>query len=104
MLSAAVRLRGTGRAELPESMVKFEGFGDYLRVVSFSKIRPTTLNLNAVLRLESRGIDRSILERAQRKWSQMGFDSSDTSYLLDAPSSVVESCPVRRQAALGDLG
>ena len=31
-------------------------------------------------------------------WSQMGFDSSDTSYLLDAPSSVVESCPVRGKA------
>ncbi|CAE6944635.1 RDR2 [Symbiodinium sp. CCMP2456] len=58
MLLGTKRLAGTGSVEVPENMLKFgpKTFGaEQLSVVSFSRVRPTSLGLDAVLRLEACG-------------------------------------------------
>ncbi|CAE7763044.1 unnamed protein product, partial [Symbiodinium pilosum] len=64
MLLSSVRLEGTGVVELPRNMLKFgpETFSrEQLAVLSFSKIRPTSLSLDTVLRLEACECDAAVL-------------------------------------------
>ncbi|CAE7866364.1 RDR1 [Symbiodinium necroappetens] len=58
MLLRSKRLAATGRVEVPENMLKFGPTTfdtEQLSVVSFSRVRPTSLGLDVVLRLEACG-------------------------------------------------
>lgn len=68
MLLGVERLRGTRRVEVTRTSLKFGGFGSELGVVTFSTIRPSALNLDTILQLEARGIDRAVFVDAQRHW------------------------------------
>lgn len=56
----------TGSARVPRGMVKFDGFGQSLRIISFSVVRPTALGISTALRLEARGVPREVFVEAQR--------------------------------------
>lgn len=70
MLLGSPRLQGTRRVEVPENMLKFGAWpfeGEHLHVLNFSRIRPTTLGRDIVLRLEACGCDVSVFVDEQQR-------------------------------------
>ena len=70
MLISSPRLRGSKKIEVPESMLKFgsKNFsGEHLSVLSFSRIRPTSIGLDVILRLEAGGCDGNVMLEAQKR-------------------------------------
>lgn len=71
MLLGSPRLQGTRRVEVPENMLKFGAWpfeGEHLHVLNFSRIRPTTLGRDIVLRLEACGCDVSVFVDEQQRY------------------------------------
>ena len=67
MASSSERLCGTGYVVINSPVGRFDGDGPCLRVISFSAIRPTSLSLNTVLRLEARGIRAEVFGERQEE-------------------------------------
>jgi len=68
MLVAVEWLRGTRCIQVPRCMMKFEDpndFGPELGAICFSKVRPASLSLDAIIRFEARGVDRAVFVKAQ---------------------------------------
>lgn len=71
MLLGSPRLQGTRKVVVPESMKKFGSWtftGEHLHVLNFSRIRPTTLGRDAVLRLEACGCDANVFVEEQQRY------------------------------------
>ena len=71
MLLGSPRLQGTRRVEVPQSMLKFGAWpfeGEHLHVLNFSRVRPTTLGRDIVLRLEACGCDASVFVEEQQRY------------------------------------
>ncbi|CAK9078719.1 RNA-dependent RNA polymerase 1 (AtRDRP1) (RNA-directed RNA polymerase 1) [Durusdinium trenchii] len=71
MLLGSKRLQGTRKLVVPRSMLKFGGAEfsqEHLSVLNFSKIRPTSLGQNVILRLEACGCDPKVLVEEQKRF------------------------------------
>ncbi|OLQ09790.1 hypothetical protein AK812_SmicGene6567 [Symbiodinium microadriaticum] len=82
MLLRSKRLAATGRVEVPENMLKFGPTtfdAEQLSVVSFSRVRPTSLGLDVVLRLEACGCnaDTFLKQHQQRLNKIIGMRQED---------------------------
>ena len=70
MLIASPRLKGSRKVEVPETMLKF-GATDFsqecLSVLSFSRVRPTSLGLDVILRLEAAQCDMKALVQGHKR-------------------------------------
>ncbi|CAJ1452585.1 unnamed protein product [Effrenium voratum] len=71
MLIASPRLKGSRKVEVPETMLKF-GATDFsqecLSVLSFSRVRPTSLGLDVILRLEAAQCDMKALVQGHKRY------------------------------------
>ena len=71
MLIGSKRLQGSGRVEVPRNMRKFGTktlAGQHLHVLNFSKIRPTSLGRDLVLRLQACGCDATVFVEEQQRY------------------------------------